>query len=176
MTVLSTATLKKNLKIFILFLIMALLLDQLSKIVVVTVINPFDPPRDIIGSLIRFKLAFNPYGVFSIQFGPKFLYYVLNVLGITAFTFIGLTQESRVNAAVWALIIGGALGNFLDRLRMKYVVDFIDMGVGNYRWYIYNLADAFITVGIVILIARELFGRKPDQVKIPAAASQNPKP
>jgi signal peptidase II len=175
MTLFSAATVKKNLKIFISVLIVALLLDQITKIIVISVVNPFDPPRDIIGSLIRFKLAFNPYGVFSIQFGPKFLYYVLNVLGISAFTFIGLTQESRIGAAVWAMIIGGALGNFLDRLRMKYVIDFIDMGLGNYRWYIYNLADAFITVGIVILIARELFARKPDQTKIPAV-TPNPKP
>jgi signal peptidase II len=176
MTLFSTATVKKNLKIFILFLIMALLLDQISKIVVITIVNPFDPPRDIIGSLIRFKLAFNPYGVFSIQFGPKFLYYVLNVLGISAFTFIGLTQEKRIGAAVWAMIIGGALGNFMDRLRMKYVIDFIDMGIGNYRWYIYNLADAFITIGIVILIARELFIRKPEPAKIAETTPQGPKP
>jgi signal peptidase II len=176
MTILSGTTIKRNIKIFILFLIVALLLDQVSKIFVISILNPFDPPRDIIGSIIRFKLAFNPYGVFSIQFGPKFLYYVLNIVGITAFTFIGLSQETKVGAAVWALIIGGALGNFLDRLRMKYVIDFIDMGFGNYRWYVYNLADAFITVGIVTLIARELFSKKPGPVKIPEATPPEPKP
>lgn len=176
MTILSSNTVKRNIKIFLLFLFLALLLDQVSKIFVITVINPFDPPRDIIGSLIRFKLAFNPYGVFSLQFGPKFLYYVLNVVGITAFTFIGLSQEKKIDAAVWALIIGGALGNFLDRLRLKYVIDFIDMGIGNYRWYVYNLADAFITIGIVTLIARELFVRKTSPAKIPAASPPDPKP
>jgi len=176
MTILSGTTIKRNIKIFILFLIVALLLDQVSKIFVISILNPFDPPRDIIGSIIRFKLAFNPYGVFSIQFGPKFLYYVLNIVGITAFTFIGLSQETKVGVAVWALIIGGALGNFLDRLRMKYVIDFIDMGFGNYRWYVYNLADAFITVGIVTLIARELFSKKPGPVKIPEATPPEPKP
>lgn len=176
MTILPGNTIKRNIKIFILFVILALLLDQVSKIFVTTIIDPFDPPRDIIGSLIRFKLAFNPYGVFSIQFGPKFLYYVLNIVGITAFTFIGLSQEKKIDAVVWALIIGGALGNFLDRLRMKYVIDFIDMGIGSNRWYVYNLADAFITIGIVTLIARELFVRKPEQTKIPAATPQDPKP
>jgi len=176
MTILSGTTIKRNIKIFILFLILALLLDQVSKIFVITILNPFDPPRDIIGSLIRFKLAFNPYGVFSIQFGPKFLYYVLNVVGITAFTFIGLSQDRKIDAAVWALIIGGALGNFLDRLRMKYVIDFIDMGIGNYRWYVYNLADAFITIGIVTLIVRELFVRKTSPAKITEASPQAPKP
>ena len=173
MTILSGNTIKRNIKIFILFVILALFLDQVSKIFVITILNPFDPPRDIIGSLIRFKLAFNPYGVFSIQFGPKFLYYVLNIVGITAFTFIGLSQEKKIDVAVWALIIGGALGNFLDRLRMKYVVDFIDMGIGSNRWYVYNLADAFITIGIVILIARELFVRKPEPTKIPETTSHD---
>lgn len=171
MQVLSGSVIKKNLKLFILFLILAVLLDQVSKILIVNLLNPFDPPRDIIGSLIRFKLAFNPYGVFSIQFGPKYLYYILTSAGIALFTLIGLTQNDKTATVVWALIIGGALGNFLDRVRINYVVDFIDMGIGSRRWYVYNLADAFITVGVVFLIARELFVKKTPVPVIPESKS-----
>jgi signal peptidase II len=55
------------------------------------------------------------------------------------------------------LIVGGAIGNLADRIRLKYVIDFIDMGIGNLRWFTYNLADAFVVVSAVLLIINELF-------------------
>ena len=58
---------------------------------------------------------------------------------------------------VFGFVIGGAVGNIIDRVRLAYVIDFIDMGLGNLRWFTYNLADAFITVGAVFLLVRELF-------------------
>jgi signal peptidase II len=61
---------------------------------------------------------------------------------------------------VFGLLIGGALGNLIDRVRFGYVIDFIDMGIGNLRWFTYNLADAFITVGAIFLLAREFFRKK----------------
>jgi signal peptidase II len=161
MPLISTVWIKRNLRAFLLVVLLAVALDQISKFAVVGMLDPFDPPREIIGSLIRFKLAFNPYGVFSIQFGPPALYYILSLLGIIAFILIGLSQTRRLAVVVWGLIIGGAIGNFIDRVRMHYVVDFIDMGIGAHRWYVYNLADAFISVGVVFLLVQELFWKKP---------------
>lgn len=58
---------------------------------------------------------------------------------------------------IFSFIVGGAIGNVVDRLRLKYVIDFIDMGIGNLRWFTYNLADAFITIGAITLIVIEVF-------------------
>ncbi len=57
-------------------------------------------------------------------------------------------------------ILGGAVGNTIDRLRIGKVTDFIDMGIGNARWPTYNLADAAIFIGIICIIVRELLIKK----------------
>ena len=56
------------------------------------------------------------------------------------------------------LVLGGALGNFFDRLFYKAVPDFIDFHVGNFHWFIFNIADIFITVGVLFLIFIEIIG------------------
>lgn len=127
---------------------------------IVNSLTPFQPPVNIIGTLIRFKLTYNPYGVFSLSFGPSWLYYVLTVIGIIVLTYVGLTARDRIGVIVFGFIIGGALGNFIDRIRLHHVIDFIDMGIGNLRWFTYNPADAFITIGAFYLIVRELFIQK----------------
>ncbi|HEC79001.1 MAG TPA: signal peptidase II [candidate division WOR-3 bacterium] len=151
---------KKNIRLFLLFLIGALFLDQISKLLIVNFMTPFDPPVNIIGSYLRFKLTYNPYGVFSISFGPNVLYYIFSIIGALILTYIALSTRNKISLIVFSIIIGGAIGNIADRVRMDYVIDFIDMGIGNLRWFTYNLADAFITVGAVFLLVRELFTKK----------------
>ena len=58
------------------------------------------------------------------------------------------------------MILGGALGNIYDRIFYKAVPDFIDFHVGNFHWFIFNIADIFITIGVVLLILIELFEDK----------------
>jgi signal peptidase II len=159
---------KKNIKTLLLLAFGALLLDQILKIIVVNTITPFEPPMNVLGSLLRFKLTYNPYGVFSISFGPGFLYYVFNVVGIVILTYVGLSSKDKLSVILFGLIIGGALGNVFDRVRLNYVIDFIDMGVGDFRWFTYNLADAFITVGAVFLLVRELFSVKKKEPSVQA--------
>lgn len=156
----SSAPVSKNIRVFLIPVFIAFILDQVTKLLIVNFLTPFDPPFAVIGSILRFKVAYNPYGVFSISFGPPFLYYILHIAGILLFIFIGISQKSRFRVILFALIVGGALGNVIDRIRLKYVVDFIDMGIGNLRWFTYNLADAFVTVSAVILIINELFRKQ----------------
>ncbi|MEO0138025.1 MAG: signal peptidase II [candidate division WOR-3 bacterium] len=158
----SSAPVSKNIKQFLFPLFLALFLDQFSKLLIVRTLTIFDPPREIIGSYLRFNLAYNPYGVFSLSFGPPFVYYFLHLFGILIFTYIGLTQKSKFRTVLFGLIVGGALGNVIDRIRLKYVIDFIDMGIGNLRWFTYNLADAFVVVSAGLLIINELFWKRKD--------------
>ncbi len=61
------------------------------------------------------------------------------------------------------LLLGGALGNFIDRIRYEHVIDFVDMGIGDWRWYTFNVADSAISIALVLLIAVSLFGDRLDR-------------
>jgi signal peptidase II len=151
---------KRNIKSVVLYIFVALFLDQFTKLFAVNYLRPLDPPTEIIGSVLRLKLTFNPFGVFGISVGSNELYYVLSVVGLIVLCYIALTIKDRIGVVVFGLLVGGALGNLLDRIRFGYVIDFIDMGISNMRWFTYNLADAFITVGAIFLLAREFFRKK----------------
>lgn len=151
---------KRHIKLLVIFIIGTFLIDQISKILIVNFLTPFDPPVNVISSLLRFKLTYNPYGVFSISLGPNILYYVFSIIGIFILIYIGLSLKDKTSVVVFGIIIGGALGNIFDRLRLDYVIDFIDMGIGNLRWFTYNFADACITVGAIFLLMRGLFSKK----------------
>ncbi len=151
---------KRHIKLLVIFIIGTFLIDQISKILIVNFLTPFDPPVNVIRSLLRFKLTYNPYGVFSISLGPNILYYIFSIIGIFILIYIGLSLKDKTSVVVFGIIIGGALGNIFDRLRLDYVIDFIDMGIGNLRWFTYNFADACITIGAIFLLMRGLFSKK----------------
>ncbi|MEW5755170.1 MAG: signal peptidase II [Pseudomonadota bacterium] len=71
-----------------------------------------------------------------------------------------LPSSERLEAAALALILGGAIGNVVDRIAHGYVVDFIDVYYGNYHWPAFNIADSAITIGAVLLIWHSLFGHR----------------
>lgn len=69
--------------------------------------------------------------------------------------------ESRITAIAIGAIAGGALGNVIDRLRLGWVVDFIDFHIGAWHWYVFNVADASIVCGVVALLLESQWGHKP---------------
>ncbi|HEY2183399.1 MAG TPA: signal peptidase II, partial [Xanthobacteraceae bacterium] len=72
---------------------------------------------------------------------------------------------SRLTAVALGLIIGGAIGNAIDRLAYGWVVDFVLLHIGEYEWYVFNLADAAIVLGVVVLLYEALL--LPDAAKAP---------
>ena len=99
---------------------------------------------------------------------------------------VGLTSAIALIVAVWmwreklrgdvlalALVLGGALGNIVDRVRFGYVVDYADLHFGVFRpFYIFNLADACITIGVLILLARAFLMREKEPVQEPASSAE----
>ena len=82
-------------------------------------------------------------------------------LGVAAFLFRWMLKETnRLKIAALALIIGGAVGNVIDRVRFGAVLDFLDFHYKNMHWPAFNLADSFICIGVFILIAMEIFCNK----------------
>lgn len=120
-------------------------------------LTEIDPPREVVGDVLRFTLAYNPGAAFGFTpLGPasRWLFAAIAV-GMTALFFswyLKAAPHDRSFATALGLISGGALGNLLDRLRSPQgVVDFIDIGVGDSRFWTFNLADVGLTVGAMIL-------------------------
>lgn len=117
---------------------------------------PLHTPHEVVGEVVRFTLAYNRGAAFGIDVGPssRVVFTVLTIvaLGVLLTLYRSTPADRRVQLAALALIAGGALGNLYDRLRGSAgVVDFIDVGVGGARFWTFNLADAGITVGAVLL-------------------------
>ena len=71
-----------------------------------------------------------------------------------------MLKSERLEKISFSMIIGGSLGNIFDRIYYSSVVDFIDLHINNFHWFIFNIADIFISLGVIILIVLEFFGKK----------------
>lgn len=120
-------------------------------------LTSLDAPREVVGDVVRFTLAYNPGAAFGFTpLGPasRWLFSGIAVLmtGLFFHWYLKAAPHDRPFATALGLISGGALGNLLDRLRSPQgVVDFIDIGIGDARFWTFNLADVGLTVGATIL-------------------------
>ena len=112
---------------------------------------------------LNFYLVWNTgvgFGLASME--ANIYYHILTI--IIVFINIGLifflAKATGIHAYLFALIIGGSLGNLFDRIYYYAVPDFIDLHIGTYHWFIFNVADIFITVGIIGLILVELLKKE----------------
>lgn len=138
-------------------------LDQLSKWVVLLWV--MDPPRVIdVTGFFNLVLVWNrgvSFGLFQSDsiWGPILLGCMTS--GIIVFLYFWLKNaETRLTAAAIGLVMGGAVGNLIDRIVHQGVVDFLDFHAFGYHWPAFNVADSAITVGVVIIILESLFERK----------------
>lgn len=114
-------------------------------------------PHPIIGDFLRFTLAYNPGAAFGMHLGPasRWIFATLSVIIVLVLlrATAEVTRQSRLAAFGVPVVIGGALGNLLDRIRYRDgVVDFIDIGIGDVRFWTFNIADTAVTVGAVCLV------------------------
>jgi signal peptidase II len=110
----------------------------------------------VVDDFVRFTLGYNEGAAFSTYLGPHqrwlLIGMVLLTLAMLARLYGDLASRGWMGVTGLALVVGGALGNLLDRIRSERgVVDFIDVGVGSTRFYIFNVADAGVFVGAVLL-------------------------
>jgi signal peptidase II len=117
-------------------------------------------PQQLIGSFLQIIRGENRGGLFGIVQGSAPLLAALSIGVILALViFHEREREAHVTALTVGvgLLIGGAIGNFIDRLAFGYVLDFIDVGVGSLRFWTFNIADAGISFGIFILLVDTLW-------------------
>lgn len=130
--------------------------DQVTKALVIGALQPGES-RPIIDDLLRIVFSQNSGALFGLFKDNAAMFGVVSlvVIGLIV-AYHGRTGGSTYMTVTLGLLLGGAIGNMLDRLRLGYVVDFVDGGIGNVRWYTFNVADAAISVAIVLLFAAAL--------------------
>jgi signal peptidase II len=111
---------------------------------------------DLVGDYVRLTYIYNPGAAFGIHLGPysRFIFLVLSLVALAALAsmFWVTPAKDKVRLASIALICGGAVGNLLDRIRSSQgVVDFMDVGIGQLRWPVFNVADVAVTCGAIFL-------------------------
>jgi signal peptidase II len=114
---------------------------------------------NVFGDYLRLFLAHNYGLIWSIPIRNDLVYYILPSIGIIVVIFIAFRTKITFYILSFGFILGGAVGNLIDRVRLGYVIDFIDMGIKNNRWPTYNIADLAIDVGLIMIVAREIFIR-----------------
>ncbi|MFI4968616.1 MAG: signal peptidase II [Lysobacterales bacterium] len=151
---------KPNALPWLLLSLLVIALDQLTKHVALTELQPY-APHAVIPGLLNWTLAFNTGAAFSFLAGAdgwqRWLFTVL-AIGVSLLLGFWLSSTPRRdwrNAMPLALIIGGALGNLIDRLRFGHVTDFIQVYHHDWAFPAFNIADSAISIGAVMLI---LFG------------------
>ena len=155
---------KKNIILNFLTVIIVFLLDRLSKIYILKLAE-FESSLDIyVLPNLNFYLIWNKgisFGLlsFSGSFGYMALSFLISFL-ILIILIMVIKEENNFKKYSLLLILGGALGNLYDRIKYSAVPDFIDLHLGNIHWFIFNVADIFISLGVVCLIYAELFFKK----------------
>jgi signal peptidase II len=127
-------------------------LDQVAKSWIIANLDPGEG-MSVIGDWLNFVHGQNSGILFGMlpQSAPIFAVVSLGVTGLIVYYHRRAGRGILVTIAL-GLLLGGAIGNLLDRLTHGYVVDFVDMGIGTWRFYTYNIADACITTAIVLLL------------------------
>jgi len=132
------------------------LADCSTKELVETALSGDPGPHPLMGEWLRVTLAYNPGAAMDLSFGAAsrvvFGGFAVAAILTLLVLYRRTAPEARLRAASLALVAGGAMGNLLDRLRSPLgVVDFIDVGIGDARFWTFNLADVGVTVGAVLL-------------------------
>lgn len=142
-------------------LLFSIVSDQLTKLWAIDVLKNGASIK-VIGNFLRFTYAENKGAAFSILQNQLWFFIIATIvmLGILSYMFFmtkNLTPLSRLSIS---MIAGGAIGNFIDRLRLGYVVDFIDVRFGSfYNFPIFNIADSFVVCGTILMIILILFNK-----------------
>ena len=154
--ILSKSFIISSLLVFSIFL-----LDRLSKIYVIYLDKKFLGSELLSSKFLNIRLIWNEGIAFGLlSFNETIFYNALTflILIIILIIFFMLSKSNGVKKFSLMMILGGAIGNVYDRISYKAVPDFIDFHIGNFHWFIFNVADIFITLGVIFMIIIEITG------------------
>jgi len=150
-------TIKRKNSYFLIIILIIFSIDRYSKI---KIINNFGDTSFYINDFLNFDLLWNIGIGFGLLSSNSSIFYNL-ISTIIAFVIIFLIiigiKSDKFDKIAFSVIIGGALGNFYDRIYFKAVPDFIDLHYKDFHWFTFNIADIFITIGVLCLITKGFF-------------------
>ena len=155
--------LRKSFIINLLLVITIFLIDRLSKIYVIFLDKKYLGSEIFYSKYLNINLIWNEgiaFGLFSSNNQNNYnILTILILLVISAILFMIIKSKSNERYGL-LMILGGALGNVFDRIIYKGVPDFIDFHVGDFHWFVFNVADIFISIGVIYMILLEIVGYK----------------
>ncbi len=142
------------------YLIIVLIIFSIDRISKIEIIKNFGENPFYINDYINFDLVWNTGIGFGLLSSYSSLVYnlITLIIGLVIlYLFYIVINSGKFDSTVFSIIIGGAIGNFYDRLIFNAVPDFIDIHYKNFHWFTFNLADIFITIGIITFIMKGFF-------------------
>ena len=153
-------TFKKENFYFLLIISLIFFLDRYSKF---EILRNLSENSLYVNDFLNFYLIWNTgIGFGLLSFDTNLIYNLITTLIgllIIILIMIGIKSESS-EKIIFSIIVGGALGNFYDRIVFNAVPDFIDLHYGNFHWFTFNVADIFITIGVIAFLIKGFFLKK----------------
>ena len=139
--------------------ILIFLIDRISKIYVISLNKKFLGSEIFSSKFLNIYLVWNEgiaFGLFSSNDSNFYNILTFLIIVIIIILFYMITQSQGLQKYFLFMILGGAIGNVFDRILYKSVPDFIDFHINEFHWFIFNVADIFITIGVICMILTEL--------------------
>jgi signal peptidase II len=149
----------KNFSLEYISIVLIFLLDRFTKLYVIS-LNEKDNNSELFSSqFLNIRLIWNEgiaFGLFSFKENYLYNFMTAIILIVIIIIFVMIIKNEGFTKYSLAIILGGALGNFYDRIYYRAVPDFIDFHLENFHWFIFNVSDIFITIGVVLMIFTEI--------------------
>ena len=150
--------LRKNFIINLSLILLIFLLDRISKIYVIFLDKKFLGSEIFSSKFLNIQLFWNEgiaFGLFSLKQGKLYNFITIIIMILIILILYLAFKSNGIKKFSLLLIFGGAIGNLYDRIFYNAVPDFIDLHIGNFHWFIFNVADIFITIGVIFMILLE---------------------
>jgi signal peptidase II len=152
--------------------------DQVTKAWLRSTLAPGER-LEVVGDLVRLVHSQNSGALFGLFHDQALLFGLVSigVVGLIVW-YHGNSGRNTPMTIALGLLLGGAIGNLIDRFRLGYVTDFVDLGIGDVRWYTFNVADAAVSVAIVLLVVLAIVPSRADRPEPsePSEPSEPPEP
>ena len=145
------------------FISVIFIIDRLTKIMVLKSAETLGEVNILVTKFLSINLIWNEgiaFGLFSFDQKSYYNFLTIIIILVTLIILWMIIRTKEVEKFAFMMIFGGSLGNIFDRIYYSSVPDFIDIRFGNFHWFIFNVADIFITLGVILLIYLEIFFKK----------------
>ena len=153
----------KKIIVYFLIVVTIFFLDRVSKLYILNVFEKENVVDIYINNFLNIILVWNSgigFGLLSFDKSEIYNFITILIVLINIVILYLALKSNNLKGYLFIIILGGSLGNLFDRIYYSAVPDFIDLNYNNFHWFVFNVADIFITVGIMCLILVELFSNK----------------